>query len=471
MAIENHPSVRDLVRRTLDAPEDAREALPALFGSLDHEDPVVRVGVAWGICAVASANPADAADVVRRLEGRHGHTATMAANWIRREVDLDGGSDRASDRSPLPGAGSRKTADAESEVSGERADETTGNRTNEPVASGTESQIPQRPADASTSDEPRSDSSDPTESSEADSHEDDEPAGPGSPVQERADEVVQNGQFTIELDRTSLDSLEIVERIASDRSSWTYAGIATVNASRHAVLVRTYRPPQGARLSTFSGAFETAASDWDGVDDHENVLSVHDYGRRPHPWIVTQYAPRTLRSIGQLPVDAALTVGLDAATGLGHAHERGVTHRSLDPRAIALDSEDGRPIGRLANLGIVDAFRAVDGPLPLDSRYAAPELFDSEHGAVDWLTDVYHLGAVLYTAFTGRPPYQESLVQRGGPVGLSYEPPSSVTDGVPVAADRIVAKAMATHKIARYESADEFARDLKSALAEVRDGA
>ncbi|WP_248515612.1 protein kinase domain-containing protein [Salinarchaeum laminariae] len=444
MAIENHPSVRDLVRRTLDAPGDAREALPVLLDALDHEDPVVRVGVAWAICAVTIANPDDAPDVVQRLEGTHGHTASMAATWIRRELELDGTDGTPGD---LP---ARRSEQADGTVEDDTAE-------HDPNA-------PARPSQGA-----KLQSSPPEEESANDAGTDDASTS-GSPVHERPDQVVQNGQFTLELDRTNFDSLEIVERVASDRNSWTYAGIASVNAERHAVLVRTYRPPQGARLSTFSGAFETAVTDWDGVDDHENVLSVHDYGRRPHPWIVTQYAPRTLRSVGRLPVEAALSVGLDAATGLGHAHERGITHRSLDPRAVALDSENGRAIGRLANFGIVDPFRTVDGPLPLDSRYAAPELFDSDHGAVDWLTDVYHLGAVLYTAFTGRPPYEESLVRRGGPVGLSYQPPSSVADGVPVAADRIVAKAMATHKIARYESADEFARDLTSALSEVEDG-
>ncbi|AGN00240.1 serine/threonine protein kinase [Salinarchaeum sp. Harcht-Bsk1] len=445
MAIENQPGVRALIRRTLDAPADAREAVPALVDALDHDDPVVRAGVAWAICAVATAHPADAPVIVRRLDGRHGHTAAMAANWIRRELDVDAGASTAS--SPAPPSSS---ADDSADDPADSADESPSTQLSGRSESG---------ADA-----------DDDVDRQRDEESSDDPTDSGDPIRERPDEVVQNGQFTIELARTDLDALEIVEPVESDRHSWTYAGMAGIDAERHAVLVRTYRSPLGARHSTFSGAFEDVLADWDGVDDHENVLTVHDFGRRPHPWIVTGYAPRTLRSVGRLPVQAALRVGLDAAKGLAHAHEKGITHRTLDPRSIALDSEQGRPVGKLANFGIVDAFQAVDGPLPLDSRFAAPELFDSSHGAVDWLTDVYQLGAVLYTAFAGRPPYRESLVSHGGPAGLSYEPPSSVVEDVPVAADRIVAKAMATHKIARYESADEFARDLQSALSEVEDG-
>jgi len=452
MAMENQPGVRALIRRTLDAPADAREAVPVLVDALDHDDPVVRSGVAWAICAVATAHPDDAPTILRRLEGRHGHTAATAATWIRRELDVD---TRSIDASATGGASTPSDPSAATESApGESVDSSDGQ--------------PPQPPDPSESAPPSPNASD---RANGDDSTDDEPdARPPDPVRERPDLVVQNGQFTLELDRTNLDALEIVERVESDRHSWTYAGIAGIDAQRHAVLVRTFRPPEGARLSTFAGAFEDVLVDWDGVDDHENVLTVHDHGRRPHPWVVTGYAPRTLRSVGRLPVEAALRVGLDAAKALAHAHERGITHRSLDPRSIALDSEHGQPVAKLANFGIVDAFQAVDGPLPLDSRYAAPELFDTAHGGVDWLTDVYHLGAVLYTAFAGRPPYRDSLVPRGGPDGLSYEPPSSVIDGVPVAADRIVAKAMATHKIARYESADEFARDLQSALSEVTDG-
>lgn len=450
MAIEDHSSVRALVRRTLDAPADALEAVPTLVAALDAEDPAVRAGVGWALCSVAAANPDDAPEIVHRLDGRHGHTAPTAAGWIRRELDLDGVATGASHDRPARSPDEQEASSDDAQSGG----------------------APTRPDGPDPGHRPDGESSEETTTVDSTS-EHNEVTTPSREsderVPERPDRVVENGQFTIPLDRTPLDSLEIVERLASDRHSWTYVGMGMVDAQRHAVLVRTYRPPQGGRLSTFAGAFEEVTAAWGGVDDHENVLTLYAFGRRPHPWVVTGYAPETLSSVGRLPVEAALEVGLDAATGLGHAHERGVTHRSLDPRSVALDSEYGRAVGRLANFGIVEPYRAVDGPLPLDSRYGAPELFDAEHGAVDWLTDVYHLGAVLYTSLTGRPPYDASLVERGGPAGLSYEPPSSVVEAVPVAADRIVAKAMATHKIARYESADEMARDLKSALAAVTD--
>jgi len=461
MAIENAPDVRQLLRRAHDEPGAAAEQLPELVATLDHDDRSVRIGAAWAICAVAESRP-DTRDPIRsRLRGHPRPAGRLAAEWIRTVLveSEDGEASGVPDR-PEPATETD-------------AGETEGEQTDADLPSGGHRAEDRPTGQASTSGRPsgpHEEGDDAAESDEED--EDDGPAvdsGPAAPP--GTDEVVSNGRFTIPLDRTVFDGLSIVERATTDRHAWTYVGMATVDAERHAVLVRSYREPRGARLANFASAFQEVFSRWAGVDDHENVLTVYDHGRRPHPWVVTEYARTTLREAGRLPVASAFRVGLDAALGLAHAHERGVTHRSLDPRSVAIASVGGRASGRLLNLGLVDAFRAVDGPLPLDSRYAAPELFGDEYGGIDHLTDVYQLGAVLYTALTGQPPYEDSLVQRGGPDGLTYEPPSSVVDGVPIAADRIVAKAMATHKIARYESADELVQDLRGALREVEDRA
>lgn len=462
MAIENAGDVRRLLRATLADPTAAEQRLPALVGALSHDERAVRTAAAWAVCAVAAADPSVWDPLSARLRATDSSAARLALEWIDEAVErADAGrsgavssssepAEHPDERPPGPDA-----PDARGSSDAAESGETTPDEG---------SDLPQ--PDASPPDEESPDA----EADDGDDGGEDAGAGPrDSPY--GSDEVVVNDRFTIPLDRTAFDGLSIVDEAQTDRHAWTYTGMATVDARRHAVLVRSYREPRGASRSRFAAAFEDVLEAWAGVDDHDGVLTLYDYGRRPHPWVVTEYAPTTLRSVGRLPVESAFRVGLDAATGLAHAHDRGVLHRSLDPRSIALESTDGRAVGRLWHFGIVEPFRAVDGPLPLDSRYAAPELFDDEHGGIDARTDVYHLGAVLYTAFTGRPPYDQSLVRRGGPEGLSYPPPSRVIESVPVAADRIVAKAMATHKIGRYESADELVRDLQAAVAEVGDGA
>jgi serine/threonine protein kinase len=81
------------------------------------------------------------------------------------------------------------------------------------------------------------------------------------------------------------------------------------------------------------------------------------------------------------------------------------------------------------------------------------------HGEIDWMTDIYQLGLVLYTMFTGKIPNERPGVDN--PVGPD---PTNVVDGLPSQTDWIVKKATATHKISRYDSAQELVRDLQTTL-------
>lgn len=449
MAAENRSDVHRLVRRTLDAPADARNDVGDLLAGLEHEDRLVRLGAAWAICAVAAEHPQLAARLADRLDGRRSSAADLAGTWIEREVVGDGvGRDAVS-----------------------TAGEPAATHAAEPVPEADAAEPPSDPDAAEPA--PEADAAEPARGndstdSSSERETDTERTTRDEPPHASKDTVVDDGRFAVELERTAFDSLQIVDRVASDRHAWTYAGLASIDARQRAVLVRSYRPPRGARFGSFAEPFEAALEQWAGVGDHDGVLTVYDYGRRPRPWAVLEYVPRTLRDTGRLPAESALRVGHDAASALAHAHERGVTHQSLDPRSLAIDTSGDRPTGRVLNVSVVDAFRSADGPLPMDSRFAAPELFDEQYGAIDRLTDVYQLGAVCYTAVTGRPPYEHSLVERGGPAGLDLEPPSTHVD-VPSAVDRVLATATATHKIARYESATEFAAALRGAIEEVSD--
>ncbi|MFW5918390.1 MAG: protein kinase domain-containing protein, partial [Haloferacaceae archaeon] len=188
----------------------------------------------------------------------------------------------------------------------------------------------------------------------------------------------------------------------------------------------------------------------------------------------------------------AFRVGLDVATAVARAHERGVLHGLLSPDAVLFDRGETRPVARVRDFGFLEVYRAAGGPLPIDRRYAAPEVLRNEWDRVGWMSDVYQLGAVLYTVFTGRPPDRtgrpsdhtgrpadpsadgrpadpstESVDRARHPVGPPASAPTDLVEELPVAADRIVAKAMATPKIARYESVEELARDLRSTLTEL----
>ena len=169
--------------------------------------------------------------------------------------------------------------------------------------------------------------------------------------------------------------------------------------------------------------------------------------RLRHPNVVTVYAAlvaesslafameyvegenlgRLVRTGGPLPPRLACSYARQAALGLQHAHERGMTHRDVKPQNLMLSRADGRDTVKvldfgLAKLGTTKAGAdsvTIDGELLGTPGYAAPEQF-RDASAADVRSDVYGLGVTLWFLLTGNQPSGalEPTERRGWPAGL-----------------------------------------------------
>ncbi|MEJ7813909.1 MAG: serine/threonine-protein kinase [Rubrobacter sp.] len=147
---------------------------------------------------------------------------------------------------------------------------------------------------------------------------------------------------------------------------------------------------------------------------HPNIVQVYDAGEsefdgKETSYIVMEYIPGgDLKGLiderGKLPGAELARLGDEICAGLAHAHERGVIHRDIKPHNILLD-ENGH--AKVTDFGIARALDATQatrtGAYLGTALYSSPEQLQGQK--VTPKSDVYSLGATLYQAAVGEPPF------------------------------------------------------------------
>ena len=195
------------------------------------------------------------------------------------------------------------------------------------------------------------------------------------------------------------------------------------------------------------------------------------------PWIAMELLPGgTLRARveqrGPLPPREAAGLGRDLARTLADVHARGVLHRDLKPDNVLFDAQ-GRP--RLSDFGLARPLfqgrsLTAEGAILGSPGYLAPEQILGEKAHLGPGTDVFGLGATLYFALTGAPPFDGPTPVARFQAALTEDPapPSRLRPGVPAVLDAIVLRCLARAPQARFPSAFALAAALESCLAAER---
>ncbi|MEV6829768.1 serine/threonine-protein kinase [Amycolatopsis sp. NPDC051102] len=146
------------------------------------------------------------------------------------------------------------------------------------------------------------------------------------------------------------------------------------------------------------------------VLSHPNVIILHDVAREDdQPFVVMELLPsrslaHILRDHGPLTVGQAAAVGIAVASALEAAHAAGITHRDVKPGNVLVAS-DGRI--KLTDFGIArnvsEATMTRTGIMLGSPAYIAPEV--ASGGPVTPAADLWGLGATLFAAVEGAPPY------------------------------------------------------------------
>jgi serine/threonine protein kinase len=184
--------------------------------------------------------------------------------------------------------------------------------------------------------------------------------------------------------------------------------------------------------------------------NHPNVVRVFDVTHNPKiTYIVMEYIEgeslhQAIQRKGRIRPEKALRMAIDVTQGLKAALEAGLIHRDIKPANILI----GRTgLAKIVDLGLAqhsddlaknrgsEAGKVVVGT----PMYMAPEQA-SRPEDVDFRADIYSLGATLYHALTGRPPFQDDdpmkllASHQRDPV----RPPEDLVSGLPYEASRVV---------------------------------
>jgi len=142
---------------------------------------------------------------------------------------------------------------------------------------------------------------------------------------------------------------------------------------------------------------------------HPNVVTLHDVAREDGvPFVVMELvASHSLAELlrgGPVPAQWAVAIGMAVAAALQAAHAAGITHRDVKPGNV-LVAHDGRI--KLTDFGIArnlaDQRMTATGIILGSPAYLAPEV--ASGGQVSPAIDLWGLGATLFAAVEGRPPY------------------------------------------------------------------
>ncbi len=111
-----------------------------------------------------------------------------------------------------------------------------------------------------------------------------------------------------------------------------------------------------------------------------------------------------LRKVKKFPWEEVVDIAIQVCSGLKAAHDAGIIHRDIKPSNLLL-ADDGQV--KLTDFGIAKLFAAgkltaTDGIIGT-AEYMSPE--QAQGKRVTNSSDLYSLGAVMYTMLTGRPPY------------------------------------------------------------------
>jgi serine/threonine protein kinase len=274
--------------------------------------------------------------------------------------------------------------------------------------------------------------------------------------------------------KTFADRYEIIEVLGRGGMSVVYK--ARQKFMQNFVAIKVLNPNLVSDPSSFE-RFKLEAIAAISIRD-KNVIQVLDFGISDEKaFLIMEYLEGEdlsdwLARDGDMPVERALKIFLQACDGLASAHAKGVIHRDLKPGNLFLIAEnDGTELVKIVDFGIAKIQPAAGttaqnltqpGEVFGSPLYMSPEQCQGK--SLDARADIYSLGCVIYETLTGVPPLMGINSFETMNKHVAEKPPSmrgvAPHKDIPDHLDACVLKALSKDRDQRQQSMIELRKEL-----------
>jgi serine/threonine protein kinase/tetratricopeptide (TPR) repeat protein len=205
---------------------------------------------------------------------------------------------------------------------------------------------------------------------------------------------------------------------------------------------------------------------------HPNVCRIHEYGEDGSISYISMalIEGTDLRRVLQqspegLPTKSAFRLALEVTEGLQAIHAVGIIHRDLKSPNIICDTAGS---ARLMDFGIAKESGMSGGLTAVGEVMGTPEYMSPEQcrgNPLDFRSDIYSLGIVIYEIFTGRVPFRGDSVMATLLKQVEDPPPldGPAASRIPAGVAAVLRKALAKNAADRYATAAAMADALREA--------
>jgi serine/threonine protein kinase/predicted negative regulator of RcsB-dependent stress response len=213
--------------------------------------------------------------------------------------------------------------------------------------------------------------------------------------------------------------------------------------------------------------------------NHPNIVTIYDIGQTDDVYYIASelVEGETLRQRlerSDLELQDILEIGIEVASALAAAHEKGIVHRDIKPENIMIRRDryvkvldfgiakltEGYTVSSL-EAPTIRRVHTAEGTVIGTASYMSPE--QARGLLVDARTDIWSLGVVLYETIASHKPFSGDTTQDVITAVLEKQPPplARYAHDVPETLEWIISRALRKEREARYQTATELLNDLK----------